>query len=430
MAKRIVIIGGGPAGIEAAKTAARLGGRVSLICDRLWGKKMGQSVLWSKMWMQGSDVGALTSEVKARLEGAETTWQKQLEKDLTDLGVEVLMGRGVFQSENVVGVLDDAGQVMDTRSADAVIVATGSEPIFPPGFEPDGERVFAPHMIDLLDEPPKDMIVIGDGGPGFVYVDALSRLGVKVTWLGGGKRVLGNWPASVGDVFARVFEQQGVTIALGQFAKCMERDDQGVAVVMPDETRHSASTALVAIGYRPSLGVLNLGAAGLVVSDRGRVAVDGFGRTGVSHVYVAGEATGFGSANTSMAQGRIAGCDVLGVDVPPFCMDHIVVGFETQPNVAAVGQFGMADVSVTRASYASGWKATECGEIEGFVEMAYDAQRRVIWGVVVGAQAGDVLAPVAVAIRTGATVDDLASVYGMHPSLSEVVFEAARQVSL
>ena len=427
MAKRIVIIGGGPAGIEAAKTAARLGGQVTLICDGLWGNKMGQSVLWSKMWMQGADEGALTDEVKGRLENAEIEWQKQLEEDLINLGVEIVMGRGVFQDEKVVCVLDDAGQVMDTRSADAVIVATGAVPVFPSGFEPDGERVFAPHMMDQLDEPPKDMIVIGDGGPGLVYVDALNRLGVDVTWLGAGKRLFASWPVAVGEYFEREFKQRGMRIFLGQIAKQMERDPNGVTVVMPDGTKHRGSTALVAIGYRPNLGALNLDVAGLEVNDRGRVDVDGFGRTRVPHVYVAGEATGFGTANTSMAQGRIVAHDVMGIDVPPFQLDHIVVGFETHPHVAVVGRFDGADVSITHAPYASGWKAMERDESGGFVEIGYDAKRRVVWGVAVGTQAGEVLAPVAVAIRTGATVDELASVYGMHPSLSEVVFEAARR---
>jgi len=427
MSKRIVIIGGGPAGIEAAKTGARLGGQVTLICDALWGNKMGQSVLWSKMWMQGADEGALTDEVKGRLDSAEMAWQKQLEKDLVDLGVEIMIGKGVFQSENVVGILDDSRQVRDTRSADAVIIATGSTPIFPLGFEPDGERVFAPHMIDQLETPPKDMIVVGDGGPGFVYADALNRLGVHVTWLGAGKRLFAGWPVSVGEFFEREFKQRGMHIFLGQIASRMERDKKGVTVVMPDGIQHCASTALVAIGLKPNLNALGLASAHLEINKRGRLKVDGFGRTDVSHIYVVGEATGFGTANTSMAQGRIAAQDALGINVSPLCLEHIVVGFETQPNVAAVGQFDVADVSVTRAPYASGWKATECDETEGFVEIAYDDQRRVVWGVVVGARAGDVLAPVAVAIRTDATIDELASVYGMHPSLSEVVFEAARR---
>lgn len=427
MKRRIVIIGGGPAGIEAARTAARLGGQVVLVCDGLWGKKMGQDVLWSKMWMRGADAGAMTSDVVTRLEDTETVWQKQLEKELIELGVEIVMGRGAFQSEKMVDFLDDNGQVVDTQSADAVIVATGSVPVFPLGFEPDGERVFAPHLIDQLDAPPEDMIVIGDGGPGFVYVDALSRLGVKVTWLGGGKRLFANLPVSVGDFFERELTRRGVTFFGGQFAERMERNENGVTVVMPDDTNYRASTALVAIGYQPNLSALNLEAAGLKVNERGRIDVDGFGRTAVSHIYVTGEATGFGTANTSMAQGRIAAQDVLGIDVPPFQINHLVVGYETQPNLAAVGKFDLDDVFSTRASYASGWRATESNQTEGFVELFYDLERRIVGGVAVGAQAGDLLAPVGLAIRVGVIIDDLASVYNMHPSLSEVVFEAARR---
>lgn len=428
MAKRIVVIGGGPAGIEAAKTTARLGGRVSLVCDQVWGKKMSESVLWSKMWMQGADEGTLSLDVKARLNLAEVAWQKQLERTLIDLGVEILSGRGVFQAENMVSIFDENGQVMDARSADAVIIATGGVPVFPPGFEPDGERVFAPHVIDQLDAPPKDMIVIGDGGPGIVYVDALSRLGVKVTWLGAGKRLFPTWPQSVGDYFYDVFKQRGVSMFLGQIASRMECDDTGVTVTMPDGETHRASTALVAIGYRPNLEALNLKAAGLEIDERGRVQVDNFGRTDNAHIYIAGEAVGFGTANTSMAQGRIAAMHAMGAKVEPFCLDHILVGFETQPNVVVVGRFDTADVSTMQVSYASGWKATEQGHPQGFVELGYDSQGRVVWGVAVGVQAGDVLAPVGVAIQMGATVDDLAGVYGMHPSLSEVVFEAARRV--
>jgi len=89
-----------------------------------------------------------------------------------------------------------------------------------------------------------------------------------------------------------------------------------------------------------------------------------------SHVYVIGEATGFGTATMAMAQGRIAGYDAMDKQVPPFQFEHIVVGYETQPIVAGVGNFEAEGVQIIRAPYTSVWKIHEQEDKDGFVEIA------------------------------------------------------------
>src|SRR5690606_22141612 len=108
-----------------------------------------------------------------------------------------------------IQILPPEGGYPDQISADAVIIASGAVPFVPPGLKPDGARIFSPHTIWKLDRLPRDMIVIGSGGPATEYVDAFSRMGVAITWITGPVSVLSAYPPEAGQIISQVMEKRG-----------------------------------------------------------------------------------------------------------------------------------------------------------------------------------------------------------------------------
>jgi pyruvate/2-oxoglutarate dehydrogenase complex dihydrolipoamide dehydrogenase (E3) component len=325
---------------------------------------------------------------------------------------------------------------------DAFILATGAVPYMPPAMQPDGERVFSPHTIWEMKRLPESMIVIGAGGPATEYVDAFSRLGARITWITGPVGVLSAFPPEAGQTIAGLMEQRGVRILTGMMARAILRSPEGVQVEAGGRV-YQAEAAFVAIGLRPDLERLHLPAAGLRPGSSGGLACDPWGRTAVPHIYLAGDAASPLSANISLAQGRLAGWHAAGREVEPLNLENGIMAIYTNPQVAVVGRMSdleqplrrvrapfraclRAHLALPAAGASMGLGAQH--DPEGFLEMSYTAipPRRITGALAVCPEAAEVIAPLAVAIRAGMTVEALASVYAAHPTFSELAFLAAR----
>jgi len=180
------------------------------------------------------------------------------------------------------------------------------------------------------------------------------------------------------------------------------------------------------VGRRPDLDNLNLWAAGLKPEENGRIPVDGFGRTANPSVYLVGDVDGgVMTANKAQAQGRIAARHIAGAPAAPFDLTTLIQPVYTEPQVAQVGDV-RGEMS-TRVPFANSLKAHLLAEGDGFLALYCDEEGRVRGAVAVGPYAADVLSPVAVAIKLGGRLDDLADLFAAYPSLSELPFSAARQ---
>jgi pyruvate/2-oxoglutarate dehydrogenase complex dihydrolipoamide dehydrogenase (E3) component len=192
---------------------------------------------------------------------------------------------------------------------------------------------------------------------------------------------------------------------------------------------YPAEMAFVAIGRKPDLTRLNLEAAGLSVETGQAPEVGGFGQSSVPGLYFVGDAAGPPMvANRAMAQARIAGLHAAGAKPASYRPDTVIAAIYTEPQVAQVGRVEGEQVETVQAPFVVILKTHLLPEDDGFVELAYDGDRCVVGGLAVGPHAADVLAPIALAIQMNATLDDLASLYGAHPTVSELAFVAARAV--
>jgi pyruvate/2-oxoglutarate dehydrogenase complex dihydrolipoamide dehydrogenase (E3) component len=449
MSRYIVVIGGGPAGIEAARAAAAAGGHVTLVSDEPVGGRAGwHSLLPSKVWLTAADTFGLLTEAPSlgiavdgtiradpsaivdRIRAVKEAWAGQQVADLKALGVELVAGVGSFEAADRVAVADGDGDVLTRLQADAVIVAAGSVPRFPPEMKPDGQRILAPRFASHLASLPPDIVVVGGGATGSEFTYLFNRLGVKVTWIVAEQGVLPKFAPSAGPFLAEALVRRGVRLVQGQMAARIEREPDGVTLITTDGARYSASTAFVAIGRLPDLSRLNLGAAGLRPGPGGGLQPDSFGRTAVPTIYAVGDASGMPMlANRATAQAWIAGRHAAGATTSPFRPETVIHAIYTEPQVAQVGVLDAngAAVEIVRLPFTSSLKAHLLPEGDGFLELAYNvSDRRVMGSVAVGPHAADVLTPVALAIQMELSLDDLARMYAAHPTLSELAFMVAR----
>jgi dihydrolipoamide dehydrogenase len=223
----------------------------------------------------------------------------------------------------------------------------------------------------------------------------------------------------------RTVKTLGIDVRTGSVASKL--DDDGLVVSSADATGHlPAERVLVAIGRRPNTDDLQLGEAGLEPDDTGHLPVDEQRRTAVRHVFAVGDVTtGRYFAHKAMAEGRVAAEAIAG---QPVAFDQVVpmIAF-TDPELASVGLSEDPGTVVGRARFASSGRAATLGERRGVVKVVADEQTETVLGVhIAGPGATDLAGEAALAVESAATLTDLAETVHPHPTLVEIIGDAAR----
>jgi len=461
---RIAIIGGGPAGYEAALVAAQLGAEVTLIEPQGLG---GACVLYdcvpSKTFIATSETmtsfrgapalgvrtpggadGDVTVEaavVNRRVKDlaewqSEDVWQR-----LSGEGVRLLTGVGRFAADQAgptkrLEVLDPAGAVTQTVDADVVLLATGANPRVLPGAVPDGERILTWRQVYDLTELPEHLIVIGSGVTGAEFASAYLEIGARVTLVSSRARVLPGEDTDAAEVIEEVFAEHGGEIVKRARAASVTRTEKGVLVTMEDGRTVEGSHALMTVGSVPNTDGLGLEHVGATLGPGGFVQVDRVSRTTATGVYAAGDCTGvLMLASVAAMQGRIAMWHALGEAVTPLRLKTVSATVFTHPEIATVGiqekaiTAGEVPARMVTMPLASNARAKMQGLSDGFVKLfCRPATGAIIGGVVVAPSASELILPVTMAVQLGLTVSQLASTFSVYPSLSGSLTEAARRL--
>ena len=454
MSRTIVVAGAGPAGVAAAVAAAEAGARVLLVSDEpAGGRANWHSLGPSKVWLAAVElyeqaVGAIAlglaveaappevPVVLARIRELAGRWSARQAEALSLAGVEWVDGFGTLVGPGRVRVRDRAGVSAGELKADAVILATGSVPLFADGLRPDGDRILAPRFAGRLEEIPSDIVVIGGGATGAEFVYLFDSLGSEVTWLLDERGVLPDFPNEASALLVEALDRRGVRRVAGPAAR-VERAGRGVVVIGEDGKRFAAYSAFLAVGRLPAVRGLGLETVGMAARADGTLQVDAFGRTDASGVYAVGDVAGPPMlANYGEAQGRIAGLHAAGAPVAGFRPECVVHAVYTAPQVAKVGDAeGLAGVGhpgrVTRVRVPfQAALHTLLHPGKGWLELVLELpEGRIIGGWAVGPNAAETLAPVALAIRMGATAEQMADVAPAVPTVSELPFLAAREAA-
>ncbi len=451
---RLVVIGGGPAGIQAAQTAARLGADVVVIERDVIG---GAANLWDCVPSKAMiATGALVSRARraralgleplspvvdlgalgARVREIEHKLAGSMTGQLESQGVRIIRGSGHLLGPHLVEAEPSSGDGPEQLDADAVLLSTGSYPRVPEWAEVDGERVLTTRQAYPPPEIPERLVVIGSGVTGVEFVHMFRSLGSEVTLIVSRQQVLPQKDPEVAAALEADFLERGVRLMKGARALGIERDEKSVSVRCDDGREADGSHVLLCIGSVPASGGLGLQAAGVVTTPSGHVPVNHHCQSNVPHIYAAGDLSGrLPLASVAASQGHKVAEHVMGLHTREhrhLDYDKAASAIFTEPEIADVGlaeaeAFALGrKIRVTKVPYAANSRALIDGDARGFVKLVSDpATGIVLGGSIVGANAAELVSVIALAVTANLRVIDLAESLFVHPALAEALAEAA-----
>jgi len=444
----LLIIGAGPAGTQAATTAASKGGRVTLIekdivggAAHLWdcipSKTMAASALRhtsvrnaAKLGLATEpttvDTGVLAERIKVITGDINRNWVDLLASQ----AVEVVDGKGRFASDREVIVESTGGQ--RRIRFDLAMISTGSAPTVPDWAPVDGERVLTTRDCYDLREIPDHIVIIGSGVTGVEFTHIFESLGSKVSLVVSRQQILPHRDAEVAAVLEEDFLERGVRLVIGARAEKIDMSDAGVSVFCDDGRVVRGSHALLAVGSTPLSDGLGLDEAG-IGTERGYVQVDEYQRTSVPHIYAAGDVTGqMPLSSVASMQGRKIARHALGLPVTPLDYSKVAEAIFTEPEIASVGLVDVEAASQGRkvrtmkVPFASNARSVLQHFTRGFVKLTSDpATGVVLGGTIVGHRASELIGVLTLAVQAEVTVDTLVETLMVHPSMAEAITDAA-----
>ena len=453
MATRFVIIGAGPAGVEAASRAASLGAEVTLVERDVMG---GAANLWDcipskamiatgglrslvhrseAMGLARLDARVELDALRARIAAVSEHLRVSVRDRLDSQGVRLVGGTGRMVGHHDVVVETTDGPV--ELEADAVLLSTGSRPRIPEWADPDGTRLLTTRQAYPPPEMPSHLVVIGSGVTGVEFVHMFRSFGSTVTLIVSRQQVL---PAKDPEVAAALeddFLRTGVSLYKGARAVAVDREGDEVVVRCNDGRSARGSHALLAIGSVPNSEGLGLEEAGVVVDEAGYVPCNQHCQSNLGHVYVGGDLSGrLPLASVATAQGRKIAEHVMGMHT----RKHRHLDYQkaasaifTEPEIADVG-LAEADafaigrkIRVTKVPFASNPRALIDGDPRGFVKIVSDpATGVVLGGSIVGRGAAELVSVIALAVTAHLKVSDIVESLLVHPALAEALSDAAQ----
>lgn len=434
----LCVLGGGSGGVRAARRAAALGARVVLVEDRaLGGTCVHAGCIPKKLFVYASRFARSFEDARgygwsvptASFDWAALVTAKDVEvarlaavyrRLLDDAGVEVLAGRGILRDAHHVQVGD---RLLSTRH---LVLATGGRPFVPD--VPGCERAITSDDAFHLPSLPRRMVVVGGGYVALELASIARGLGVEVTLVHRGERLLRGFDADVRTVIGEELARAGISIRCEEQVAAIEVRERELAVRLAGGSAHACDLVLFATGRRPTTAGLGLESAGVALREDGAVLVDAFGRTSVPSVYAVGDVTG-GTCLTpvAVAQGE-AVARTLFAHGPPVALDptHVPTCVFSQPAVASVGtseeeaRTRHAGVRVFRSRFRPLEHALSGRDERMFVKLVVDAESDRVLGVhVVGGEAAEIVQGFAVALRCGVTKAQLDATIGIHPTAAE-----------
>jgi len=459
----LVVIGAGPGGYTGAIRAAQLGLKVAIVEKEktLGGTCLNVGCIPSKALLDSSEHYAMASHGDFAAHGlkipkveldlpAMMARKDKIVKDLTG-GIAFLMkknkiavfsGWGSIKDPNTVVVSSEAGKqgLTQVLKAKNVMIATGSSVIELPFAKPDGKRIVTSTEALALPEVPKHLIVIGGGVIGLELGSVWLRLGAKVTVVEYMPSIGGGSDQQMAKALLRVLEKQGMEFKLSTSVTGVKVSGKNVAVEFEGRDDKKKGTlegdvVLVAVGRRAFTDHLGLENVGIERDNRGRVVVDRHLRTKVPNIYAIGDAIAGPMLAHKAEEEGVAVAEFIATGRGHVNYDTVPGVIYTWPEFASVGlteeQLKEKGVAYKAGAFpfSANGRAKALGTTDGSVKILADAKTDKVLGVhILGPRASDMIAEAVVAMEFGGSSEDIARSFHAHPTLAEVVREAALAV--
>lgn len=450
----VVVLGAGPGGYVAAIRAAQLGLKTAIIEKQyMGGVCLNIGCIPTKALLKNAEV-AHTLQHRAKefgfsfdnlkLDYGIAFKRSRQVSDRLVKGVSFLMkknditvynGTGRLTGPNTLSVtLNDGGETMLTAAN--VIIATGARPRPFPRVEFDDEKIISYIPAILTEKLPKSVVIIGGGAIGVEFAYAWVNYGVDVTILEMMPHLLPNEEPDVSDVLEKAYKKLGIKFQTGAKVTGIERTDDGVRISIEGGEPLEADKCLVAINFMPNTENIGLEAAGVALTERKNIAIDGNMRTNVPHIYAIGDvATDHRLAHVASAMGMVAAETIAGRPTTPLDFRMMPRCTYSQPQVASFGYTEAAareagyEVKAGQFPFRANGKALGLGDYDGFIKIIADAQYGEILGAhLVGPDVTELLPELTLARNNELTAEEIAHNVHAHPTLSEALMEAAHGV--
>jgi dihydrolipoamide dehydrogenase len=450
----VIVIGAGPAGYVSAIRAAQLGKKTAII-DKQWlgGVCLNIGCIPSKALLKNAEVihtlrergkefGFSLENLTVDYSVAVKRSRKVSDRLTKGVGflmkknkIDVYMGSAKFKTANTVEVTDSDGNT-ESHQAKNIVIATGASAIVPPGWEVDGKNILTYTEAILQEHLPKSVIVIGSGAIGVEFATIWNSYGVDVTIVEMLPNIVPLEEEEVSTELAKEFKKRGIKVLTNHKVSSLEAKNGTVEVTVEsdgDTRTLQAEQALIAIGVKPNSSSLGLDTIGVQLTDRGMVEIDDRMSTNIPGVWAIGDVTGkLMLAHVGSAQGIVCAENIAGIET--FTLDYEMLPKVTfsQPQVASFGLSEVVakergyEVKVGRYPFQANGKALGLGESSGWVKIITDTKYGEILGAhMIGPEVTELLPELTLAQMMEITTAEIAQNVHAHPTLSEVLMEAA-----
>lgn len=450
----VIVIGAGPAGYVAAIRAAQLGQKTAIV-DKQWlgGVCLNVGCIPSKALLRNAEIAHILRErskefgfsfENLHLDYAAAVKRSRQVSDRLVKGIGFLMrknnitvhmGTAKLTAKDKVAVTDKDGKTIQLQAKN-IIIATGASAIVPPAWKADDEKVVTYWEAILQEELPASAIIIGAGAIGMEFATIWNAYGVDVTVVEMLPHVLPLEDEEAAAEVAKAFTKRGIKILAGHKVEAVERTGNGVRVTVSagTETRTlDAEQALVAIGFRPNSHGLGLEEVGVKLNERGFVEIDEKMQTSVPGIWAIGDVTGkLMLAHVGSAMGIVCAENIAGAETVTLDYEMLPRATYCSPQVAS---FGLTEaqarerghvVKVGRFPFQANGKALGLGDYAGWVKLVVDEKYGELLGAtLVGPEVTELLPELTLARMMELTPAEIARNVHAHPTLSEVLMEAA-----
>jgi dihydrolipoamide dehydrogenase len=453
----VVVIGAGIAGYVAAIRASQLKQKVAIV-DKQWlgGVCLNVGCIPSKSLLKnaevahtlrerGKDFGFSFDNLNLDYGVAVKRSRQNSERLTKGVGflmrknnITVYMGEARVKARDVVSVTDAAKKVTELKAKN-IIVATGASAAVPAAWKVDAEKVVTYLEAILQEKLPKSVIIIGSGAIGVEFATIWSSYGVDVTVVEMLPRLVPLEDEEVSRELEKEFKKRGITCLVGTKVESVEATKTGAKVKVSAEGKEmvlEAEQALVAIGFRPNSKGFGLEEVGVKLSERGFVEINEKMQTNVPTIWAIGDVTGkLMLAHVGSAMGIVAAENIAGAETVTLDYEMLPRATYCQPQVASFGLTEAQakerghDIQVGRFPFQANGKALGLGDYAGWVKIVMDEKYGEILGAhMIGPEVTELLPELTLAHLMELTPNEIARNVHAHPSLSEVIGEAAHAV--
>ena len=447
----VLIIGSGPGGYVAAIRAAQLKLKTAIVeRDSLGGICLNWGCIPTKALLKSAEVFDEFKHAKEyglRIDKVEAEFTEIIKRSrkvaqINSKGVEFLMkknkidvikGTARLKQAGLIEV-DDDGNKLEIQ-ADHIIIATGGRPRSIPGIEIDGKTVLSSKEAMSIEKQPESLIIMGAGAIGVEFAYFYNSIGTKVILVEMLDSILPIEDKEISDILSKNFKKAGINILTETKVESLKKTTNGVEVTVDASGQKeilSAEKALMAIGIWGNVEKLNLDKVG-IKHEKGAIKVNEWYETSVPGVYAIGDVIGAPwLAHVASDEGIVCVEKIAGVDTHPVDYENVPACTYCQPQVASIGmteekaKTAGYDIKIGRFPYTASGKARAIGAREGMVKLIFDKKYGELLGAhIIGAEATELIGELAIAKALEATPVELKRTMHAHPTLSEMIMEAA-----